>query len=733
MTFKLFFAILLVPQKLFKLKNKLLLVLLVYCYCVPIVSQNSASGDIDSVSILISSSKEENLNGNYKDGLKFATSAVQYANQGKDKTLQAKAYVSLANTYQAIKDFASAKKYYNLALRKKTDDYFVNVASLNGLGNIYSMDITTADEAAAYFEKSIVYTLEAGKNEHSFYTYYNIAGMYLNFKDPDKAYPYILEADTLLPLIDKKDPIYGLLQQLNFAIYHNQKEDHRLALTFINNALEIGEEHSLIRGLIDIYDFKSEIHQELGEYDAALESLRKHFYYKDLDFNEIKNLQIEQVEADFKVKEFQQKAESSQLKSNAIFIGGISALLFLSTAFLIFYNHKRRLSFLALEKNNKALLQAKNEAEHAHKLKSELLVNISHDLRTPLYGVVGITEMLIENPSIIKTNKGLLNALKFSGDHLKSVVNNILKINEVESNNITIKRTKVHLGNLLENITTSLHYLANEQQTELKLAIADEISSYYILDETNLTEVLLKLIDNALKNTKNGTVTLCVNLAEREKGKDHIAFKVSDTGTGISKENLAVIFDSFKQANTEENTSYGIGLGLPIVKSLMKVMDSKLSVTSEVGVGSQFSFILACEVADKLDEQPMVSETKSLHILVVEDNKINQLVTQKLISTLGHKCTVAVNGKEAIKEYHNTHFDLILMDLNMPVMNGFEASEVISAEDGDIPIIALTALEISEVKERCHNVGIRDIINKPINKEALEAIIQENIHCTDTI
>ncbi|AWH75229.1 hypothetical protein DCS32_13970 [Dokdonia sp. Dokd-P16] len=715
------------------MKNKLLLILLAYCYYVPVISQNRADGDIDSVSILISLSKDENISGNYKDGLTFATSAVQYANQGKNKTLQAKAYVSLANTYQAIKDYASAKKFYNLALGKKTDDYFVNVASLNGLGNIYSADISTADKAAAYFEKSIVYTLDAGKTVHSFYTYYNIAGMYLNFKDPDKAYPYILEAEKLLPNIDKEDPIYSLLQQLNFAIYHNQKENHRLALTFINKALEIGGEHSLTRELIDIYDFKSEIHQELGEYDEALESLRKHFYYKDLDFNEVKNLQIEQVEADFKVKEFQQKAEASQLKSNVIFIGGIGALLFLSTAFLIFYNRKRRLSFLALEKNNKALLQAKNEAEHAHKLKSELLVNISHDLRTPLYGVVGITEMLIENPSIIKTNKDLLNALKFSGDHLKSVVNNILRINEVKSNTISVKRTKVHLRNLLENITTSLSYLSNQQETDLVLNISDEISTYYILDETNLTEVLLKLIDNALKNTKNGTVTLSVHLSERKEDIDHIVFKVSDTGSGISKENLAVIFDSFKQGNTEENTSYGIGLGLPIVKSLMKVMGSTLSVKSNVGLGSQFSFILACEVTHEIDEQSVVPELKCLKILVVEDNKINQLVTQKLISTLGHKCTIAINGKEAVKEYHKTHFDLILMDLNMPVMNGFEASEIISSENKHIPIIALTALEISEVKERCHNVGIRDIINKPINKEALEDIIEENVHCIDNI
>ncbi|WP_405210544.1 response regulator [Dokdonia sp. Asnod2-E02] len=709
------------------MKNKLLIIIIICCYGGLVYCQTGNNKVVDSVTVLLSLSKDENISGNYKEGLQYATSAVQYANQYKDKSLQAKAYVSLANTYQAIKDYAEAKKYYNLALDKNTDDYFVNVASLNGLGNIYSMDIATADKAAAFFERSIDYTLEAGNTEHSFYTYYNIAGMYLNFKDPDKAYPYILEANKLLPTIQEEDPIYVLLQQLNFAIYYNQKENHTLALTYIDKALEIGEEHTLTRELIDIYDFKSEIHQERGEYDLALASLKKHFYYKDLDFNEVKTLQIEQVEADFKVKEFQQKAEASQLKSNFIAILGVGILLFLSTCFLVFYNYKRRLSFTQLEKKNDALLQAKNEAEHANQIKSELLVNISHDLRTPLYGVVGITEMLMENPSIIKTKKGLLNSLKFSGDHLKSVVNNILKINEVESNKITVNQSKVNIKTLLENVVNSLKYLADQQETQLILDIKEEVYTYYMLDEVNLSDVLLKLIDNAIKNTQKGTVTLSVSLSKREKSKDHVTFKISDTGTGISKENLAVIFDSFKQGNSEENTAYGIGLGLPIVKSLIEVMGSKLTVVSDIGLGSQFSFTLECEITNEDNQLDDISIHKSLHILIVEDNKINQLVTQKLISSLGHSCTITVNGEEAIKECNNTHFDLILMDLNMPVMNGFEASEVISTENKNIPIIALTALEISEVKERCHNVGICAIVNKPVDKEALEDIIRKNL------
>ncbi|WP_375253680.1 response regulator [Dokdonia donghaensis] len=709
------------------MKNKLLIIILLCCYDGLVYCQTVNSEVVDSVTVLLSLSKDENISGNYKEGLQYATSAVQYANQYKDKSLQAKAYVSLANTYQAIKDYADAKKYYNLALDKNTDDYFVNVASLNGLGNIYSMDIATADTAAAFFERSIDYTLEAGNTEHSFYTYYNIAGMYLNFKDPDKAYPYILEANKLLPTIQEEDPIYALLQQLNLAIYYNQKENHRLALTYIDKALEIGEEHTLTRELIDIYDFKSEIHQELGEYDLALDNLRQHFYYKDLDFNEVKNLQIEQVEANFKVKEFQQKAEASRLKTNLITIIGVGTLLFIIICFLIFYNYKRRLSFIKLEKKNQALVQAKNEAEKANKVKSELLVNISHDLRTPLYGVLGITEMLIENSPVIDSQKELLNSLKFSGDHLKSVVDNILKIEEVETNKTSLQLSRVNLYTLLDNVVGSLDYLANQQETVLQLNISQNVSSYYLLDKSSLSEVLEKLIDNAIKYTKQGVVSVSVELLKKRRNKEYIKFQVSDTGKGISKEELSVIFENFKQGTIEQNVSYGIGLGLPIVKYLIQIMGSELMVESTVGQGSQFSFTLECEnLSNNLIIDP-ISQTKNLHILVVEDNKINQLVTQKLISSLGHSCTIAANGEEAINEYNKTHFDLILMDLNMPVMNGFEASEVISRENKNIPIIALTALEISEVKERCHSVGICTIINKPVDKTTIEKIIDKTV------
>ena len=681
------------------------------------------------MNILISLSKDKNISGNYTDGLKLATAAVQYANKNTDQILQARAYVSLANTYQAINDSDNAREYYNIALDKKTDDYFVNVASLNGLGNIYSIDKSTADKAAGYFEKSISYTIEAGKNEHSFYSYYNIAGMYLNFEEPDKAYPYILKADKLLPTIEKENPLHPLLQNLNFAIYNNQKRNHTLALVYINKALEIAEEHTLTRELIDIYDFKSEIHEELGAYDMALESLKKMHYYKDVDFNTEKSLQVEEVTADFKVKEFKEKAETSQSKTNFITIVGIGILLFLSTSFLIFYNYKKRLSYQKLEKNNKALIKANYEAEHANKLTSDLLINISHDLRTPLYGIMGITGMLIDNPSIINTQKGLLNYLKYSGDHLKSVINNILKINEVESNKITLKVAEANLHALLRNIVNSLNYLADQQETQLTLDISEDVLENYIIDGNSLSEVIIKLIDNAIKYTKEGVVAVSLRLINKENDKHYIEFKVSDTGSGILKEHLPLIFDNFNQGNLEENTSYGIGLGLPIVKSLVQMMGSNLSVKSDVGVGSEFSFILGCEIADGETQRDPSTEDKSLKILVVEDNKINQLVTQKLISLLGHNCTIAINGKEALKEFDNNDFDLILMDLNMPIMNGFEASKAITAQNKNIPIIALTALQISEVKDRCNDAGILDIINKPIDKETLKGIIQSNCSC----
>ncbi|MCL5244314.1 response regulator [Cellulophaga sp. 20_2_10] len=711
------------------MKKNLFLIFLVCCYSFTVFSQSNLNKVIDSVNILIVLSKEQNLKGNYKDALKYATSAVQYATTKKDKLLQARAYVSLANTYQIIDDTDNAKKYYNIALNKakNTDNYFVNVASLNGLGNIYSNDFSTADKAAAYFEASIVHALKAGKNEYAFLTYFNIAGMYLNFEDADKAYPYIIKAEEQLTKIDKEKPLNAALLNLNFAIYYKLKKNYKVAANYIEKARVLGEQHKLNRELIDIYDFKHEIHRELGEYDLAIESLKKQYYYKDLNFNAEKNLQIEEVTANFKVNEFKEAAKASKLKTNYIIIVGIGCLLFLSTSFLVFYNYKKRLSFVKLEKKNEALLQAKNEAERANTLKSELLINISHELRTPLYGIVGITNMLIEDKAAKSNQEGLLNSLKFSGDHLKSVVNNILRIHEVESNSVRLEITKVNLHLLLKNIVSSLNYLADQQETQLVLNISKDVLEVYNIDGANLSEILIKLIDNAIKYTKNGVVEVAVNLVKREENKDFIAFKVSDTGVGISKKNLAMIFDNFKQGNSEENTSYGIGLGLPIVRHLIKIMGSTLAVTSNVGKGSQFSFIIECEVLrDDLKIEPVYSK-KILNILVVEDNKINQLVTSKLIKSLGYTCTIAKNGLEAVKLCNSNVYDLILMDLNMPVMNGFEASKTIKAKHKDIPIIALTALEISEVKERCQKAGINSITNKPISKEGLEDLIQMNV------
>lgn len=193
------------------------------------------------------------------------------------------------------------------------------------------------------------------------------------------------------------------------------------------------------------------------------------------------------------------------------------------------------MSFVKLEKKNEALLQAKNEAERANTLKSELLVNISHELRTPLYGIVGITDMLIENKEAKSNQEQLLNSLKFSGDHLKSVVNNILRINEVESNSVSLEITKVNLHSLLKNIVSSLNYLADQQETQLVLNISKDILKVYKIDGGNLSEVLIKLIDNAIKHTKNGVVKVSVDLVKRKENKDDIEFKVLDTGIGISK------------------------------------------------------------------------------------------------------------------------------------------------------------------------------------------------------
>ena len=386
-----------------------------------------------------------------------------------------------------------------------------------------------------------------------------------------------------------------------------------------------------------------------------------------------------------------------------------------------------------LKEKNKELEVAKDKAEKASKARSEFLSTVSHELRTPLNAINGITHLLLEeNPK--KTQMDYLSSLKFSGDYLTKFINEILEINKIESNKFEIEYTSFNLKQLLINIQNSLKELAFINNNNFKLEIDPTIPDYLIGDTTKLSQIVLNLINNALKFTKNGVVTVIANLDSIEDKKATIYFEVTDTGIGIPEDKLLSVFDSFSQGSIEVNRKYGgTGLGLTIVKKLTKILGGQINLKSTVGKGSTFSFHLLFQISAQpslIEAKPKTNYQEKLlnkKILLVEDNKINQMISKKMLERKGINCTIIDCGEDAIEIAKNNKFDLILMDVHLPGINGTIATQEIRIFDPTTPIIALTAISLNENRDMLLSFGMNDVITKPFIPEEFYNVIAEYI------
>ncbi len=385
-----------------------------------------------------------------------------------------------------------------------------------------------------------------------------------------------------------------------------------------------------------------------------------------------------------------------------------------------------------LKKKNQKLIEAKIEAEKLTNTKSQFISTVSHELRTPLYGVVGITTLLLEENDIALKHKKLLRSLKFSGDYLLDLINKVLKISKIESNNEKLTKTPTNLFKLSQNLLHSFEYQAKNKNNELILEIPQELPDVLQVDSLKVSEILINLIGNSSKFTENGKIWLRIKIISLEKDCVTIRYEVEDNGVGIPEDKKEFVFEKFSQVGREFSKSEGTGLGLSIVKNLLEMMDSQIHLDSKEGRGTRFYFDLKLEIIKVKEEQDVDTHNNSINniyrrILVAEDNKINQIVTKNLLSIIGYDCIIVENGFNALQMVQKEDFDLILMDLNMPYLNGTEATRRIREFDQITPIIALTASELSEVEEECLEIGMNDIINKPLDKNDLKDIIAKHL------
>ena len=389
----------------------------------------------------------------------------------------------------------------------------------------------------------------------------------------------------------------------------------------------------------------------------------------------------------------------------------------------------RKLAIEIKEQEKKVLEEAKinaelklKMAESALQAKQQFLSNMSHEIRTPMNAIVGFTNVVLKT-KLSDSQKEYINAIKLSGDSLIVLINDILDLAKVDAGKMIFVRTPFNLIESMVAILQLFNSKIEEKGLELVKEIDPQIPSILIGDSIHLRQIILNLISNAIKFTAVGKITLKINILKEDADKVVLEFALTDTGIGIPKNKQEQMFNVFEQVHGVGNNHYGgTGLGLAIVKQLVELQGGTIKVESEFGKGSTFSFVLSFEKTET--ETETETEIIKVRVLVVEDVLLNQLLIKIIIAEFGFEIDVANNGKSAIEMLQKNRYDIILMDLQMPEMNGFEATEYIRKEmKSTIPIIALTADVTTVDLEKCIAIGMNDYISKPIDEKLLHSKI----------
>jgi len=393
------------------------------------------------------------------------------------------------------------------------------------------------------------------------------------------------------------------------------------------------------------------------------------------------------------------------------------------------------------------MLKDKEIAEHKANVKTKFLSTMSHEIRTPMNAVIGLSNILIqENPR--KDQLENLQTLKFSADMLLALINDILDFSKIEAGKITFEQINFNLHSLVRNINQSISIRAKDKEIALKVDIDPSIPRFVISDPVRLSQILTNLIGNAIKFTTKGSVTIKLSPLQQAEGNTIIRFEVIDTGIGIPKDKFATIFRSFSQADTATTRKYGgTGLGLSITKRLLELQNSKIRLKSEVGKGSTFYFDLQLAIGETEAGPASFSEqgdaTLSTHglkgaeVLLVEDNRINVIVASKFLKKWGIKVDVAENGQIAVDKLKERDYHAVLMDLDMPVLDGYEATRIIRQFSDPrfqtLPIIALSASALADFRLKAFDAGMNEFVTKPFDPADLHATLRKFIKKEETI
>lgn len=409
-------------------------------------------------------------------------------------------------------------------------------------------------------------------------------------------------------------------------------------------------------------------------------------------------------------------------------IVAITAVLLLAT--IIIHHHLRQIKLIAqLEETTAA-------AKKLAAIKEQFLANMSHEIRTPLNAIAGFSRLL-QQTDLTNEQQQYTSIIEESSGNLLHIVNDILDISKIEAGKLRIEKKYFNLGRVLQTMEYIFAEAAAEKKLEYRQEISQDVPLHLKGDPERLKQLLMNLVNNAVKFTRKGFVKTTVSLVEAKDGKAFVQFIVEDTGVGIAGDKLNVIFRRFEQLETgKQDVTKGTGLGLSIVKNLAELMGGHVSVASEQGKGSVFTLTLPFEVANSVGEAKETTaqmpdplkkdEYRGVSVLVVDDNKVNQLLLSQTLGILGISSAIAQNGLQAIEAIEKNSFSLVLMDIQMPVMDGYTAvKEIRRKGHTNLPVVAMTAYAMPGENQKCLDAGMNDYMSKPVDFSRLNSLLEK--------
>ncbi len=683
-------------------------------------------------------------NAEYNQALDLSKKALVRAFKIHDDYLIAHSYNSIGVIYDEFSESKRAIEFYNKALQhaNNTDNEQLKNWIYGNLGSAYYYTNIDVNKAISFYKKSLDFAITRKDSVQIAYTKFNIASAYFSLHKYDQGIVYIKNVQKYVENKGEAEAKFTLNSLL--GIYNSNINNPKLAEAYLLKSITIANENNLSSFLINAYENLAEHYKKYNQEALAKSYTNKFKQLNNTTYSDENKTALEKTAIQIELDESKVQLERIELENEKQLqklkeTKTITILFFVISLILLLliFSLYRNITFR--KKTNKELIQknidlqlAIDKAEEASRLKTQFVSTITHELRTPLYGVVGITNIITDEHKELAESP-YLNSLKFSAQYLLSLVNDILQMNKMEENKLALISSPFVLKDEINTIINSVNFIATNHNNTIEVSIDKNIPNVLIGDKLRLSQIIMNLVSNALKFTTNGTVKLIVNQIKTEEFLHFIEIKVSDNGVGIALSDQANIYDKFVQVERKENDYQGTGLGLSIVKKLIELFGSTIQIESELNKGTTFSFTIGFETRNNFIEEGLVNTNfdmtfeKPIRILVVEDNKINQLVTQKIMDKNNIPCDMASDGFMALHFLETNTYDVILMDISMPIINGYDTTKKIRSLGIDTPIIALTAYDKEEITEEVELSGMNDCLIKPFEPEKLFRMIYQHI------